>query len=188
MNVEITNSRAYIYISTRQGTLQAIVDPDQAEKVKQADRWGLYKDAKGRKFARSGKDSGQQLLHKYLYDLPPGARPLWRNGNTLDCRRSNLTIYTKDGQGIRLDPPESNTQVDMVGVDEVNKLLEDQKPKSKVRGVYFHKAAKKWNAAAYWEGKRYSLGYYDDQAEAEKVVTVFREEGPEGVKKLRGIN
>lgn len=90
MNVEITNSRAYIYISTRQGTLQAIIDPDQAEKVKQADRWGLYKDAKGRKFARSGKDSGQQLLHKYLYDLPPGARLVWVNGGYagLQARKS----------------------------------------------------------------------------------------------------
>jgi hypothetical protein len=51
--------------------------------------------------------------------------------------------------------------------------------KSTVRGVYKHKASRKWHAAAFWDGKRYSLGYFDERQAAEKEVGIFRQHGPD---------
>lgn len=56
---------------------------------------------------------------------------------------------------------------------------EEEPEKSQVRGVYRHKQAKKWHASAFWEGKRYSLGYFDVMKDAEAEVALFREHGPE---------
>ncbi|AYP68403.1 AP2 domain protein [Bacillus phage vB_BboS-125] len=184
---KIYEGAVYVDIPTRAANETFIIDRQDLDKVREADRWGLYKDAKGRKFARSGRDSGQKLLHKLLFEIPKGSRLVWKNEDTLDCRRSNLQLVDKDGNVTELEKQGDN-QVDTIGVDVLLALLEPEKPTSKVKGVYFHKAANKWTASAYWEGKRHSLGYYDDQVEAEKIVTAFREAGPEGVKKLRGIN
>lgn len=191
------NGALEVEISTRNGCEYFLTDYDQQAKVTSVDRWGLYKDAKGRKFARSGKESGQLLLHKLLFEIPKGQRLVWKNGNTLDCRRSNLQLVDNEGNVTELEPTDPNSTYQVIKTlaiqgnqkaKEVINNLEPEKPTSKVRGVYFHKAAKKWTASAYWEGKRHSLGYYDDQVEAEKVVTAFREGGPEAVKTLRGTN
>lgn len=156
-----------VNISTRNGPVVVIMDYDQKEKVDKLDRLVLYKDPNGRPLARSGKDSGQVLLHRYLFDVPKGHKLEWKNKNTLDLRRSNLRLVAKDGTITELSPEEQPTD---------NGSVENKR--SSVKGVYFHKASQRWTASAYWKGKRYSLGYFQDEQEAIDEVTVFREEGP----------
>ncbi|MED3571918.1 hypothetical protein [Cytobacillus praedii] len=156
-----------ILIQTRNGTEKALVDLDHEAEARVINRWYLYKDPKGRKMARAGREDDQVLLHRLLFDIPPGHKLEWLNGNTLDCRRKNLQLVEiKTGQIIPLFEPEI-------------------RQKSNTRGVYFHKASSKWHASAFHKGKRYSLGYFGDMHEAELEVLVFREEGPSSPKLKR---
>lgn len=148
-------------IMTRSSIEKVITDWDQKEKVEAITRWVLYKDPKKRKMARADKNDGQVLLHRYLFDIPPGHKLEWINGNTLDCRRKNLQlIETKTGQIIPLYKPEI-------------------RQKSEVKGVYFHKASSRWHASAFYAKKRYSLGYFATEEEAADQVAIFRAEGPD---------
>lgn len=192
-------------IQTRAGVEKVIVDFDQAEKVTKITRWGIYKDPKGRKMARAGKEDGQVLLHRYLFDIPQGYRLEWINGKTLDCRRKNLQlVHAKTGQTIPLYEPEirvrkpgrtggerhvtdPNSTFEALknaaeeGITEAVKIMDKLEPKKKseTKGVYFHKASNRWHAAAFFEGKRYSLGYFQTEIEAIEEVTTFRALGPD---------
>jgi hypothetical protein len=57
---------------------------------------------------------------------------------------------------------------------------EPEGPITPVRGVSWHKLKEKYEASAYWEGKRYRLGYYEayELELANAAVTEFREKGP----------
>jgi hypothetical protein len=59
----------------------------------------------------------------------------------------------------------------------INVILTD-KPQSNntsgVRGVTWHKGAKKWAASIQYKKRKYYLGYYDDLSEAERVVSEAR--------------
>ena len=46
---------------------------------------------------------------------------------------------------------------------------------SGVKGVCFDKAAKKWKARIYIDGKRKTVGYYDNLNDAEKAIRAVRE-------------
>lgn len=203
-----------IQIQTRGGLEVAYADMAHGKKLNSVDRWGIFKDSKGRKFARSGKKSGQLFLHKLLFDVPKGCHLEWKNGNTLDCRSRNLQIVDKYGQVTLLEQPQPKktyptrarkpgntptpavpelTEIEKkVGIGQQEDDYQDQPKKSDVRGVYFHKASRRWHAAAFWGGKRYSLGYYDDTAlgkqDAEQIVTNFRDGGPELTNMIRGLN
>ncbi|XJZ25995.1 hypothetical protein ACF5W4_11335 [Bacillota bacterium Lsc_1132] len=172
-------------IHTRQGAEKVIIDWDQKEKAEAITRWGLHKDRKGRKFARAGKEDGQVLLHRILVDVPKGSTLVWKNGNTLDCRRKNLQLVDKDGnitelQPQKVTPPAYATHV----TREVAKAAQEvaagtDKKTSDVKGVYFHKASQRWHASAFHGGKRYSLGYFQERKDAELEVQIFREAGPD---------
>ena len=127
------DSRYYEFeISTRNGPVKVILDYDQKDKVDKLDRVVLYKDPKGKPFARSGKDSGQVLLHRFLFEIPKGSKLEWKNGNTLDLRRTNLHLTAKDGTITELAPEEQETN---------QNSLENKK--SNVKGIYFHKASQR---------------------------------------------
>jgi hypothetical protein len=156
-----------ILIKTRNGDEVVKIDGQDIPKVEPF-HWGIYKDAKGRKLARAGKKDGQVMLHKHLFEIPKGSRLVWKNGNTLDLRRENLQLVEKDG---KVEPLKKEYTNEFEGKSE--------KKRSKVRGVYFHKHAKKWHAAAFHDKRRYSLGYFDTEDEAVEQVTIFRSEGPD---------
>jgi hypothetical protein len=149
-----------VEITTRNGSEYFQVDMADWPVIEQVQRWYLYKDPKGRKMARAGKEDDQVLLHRYLFEIPKGSRLEWINEDTLDCRRENLQLVDKDGNITPLKQPEA-------------------KKTSDVRGVYFHKAARRWHASAFWEGKRYSLGYFEEEQDAISEIEIFRAEGPE---------
>ncbi|WP_332648808.1 hypothetical protein [Lysinibacillus sp. 54212] len=150
-------------IGTRHGDETVLVDPEDKEKVEGVTRWVLYKDPKGRPLARAGREDGQVLLHRLLFEIPKGARLEWKNGNSLDLRRVNLQLVHKDGTIEQLKP-----EVQATAIEEGESI----------RGVYFHKASQRWHAAAYHEKKRVSLGYFRDKDEAVKEMNTFRSEGP----------
>ena len=155
---------AVILISTRQGNVEVKVDQEDLIFAEELYRLVLYKDPKGRPMARAGKEDGQVLLHRHLFDIPKGSRLEWINGDTLDLRRENLQFVDKEG---KVTP------------------LKQSKEKPAVKGVTFHKHAQKWTSRPYWEGKRYSLGYFATREEAENETRIFLEEGPDSPKLKR---
>lgn len=178
----ISNPYYQAEIRTKQGTEKVIMDHDQKEKIEGLDRLVIYRDHKGRKFARSGQKSGQVLLHRFLYSVPKGFKIRWKNGNTLDLRRENIELVNKEGEVKVFEPsPLIEQETSTIRKKEEH----PEKKVSSVKGVYFHKAAKKWTASPFWNKRRYSLGYYETQEEAETVTKKFREEGPELLKHLR---
>jgi hypothetical protein len=156
-----------IIVRTRQGKEIVKIDKDDSTKAAELNRLVLYKDPKGRKMARTDKKDGQVLLHRYLFDIPAGARLIWKNDDTLDLRRSNLQLEHKDGTLEELLP------------------VEPERKTSDVKGVKWHKASSSWEVRIYHEGKRYSLGYFKEVTAAEAEANLFRNEGPDSPKLKR---
>lgn len=197
-----------ITVNTREKTYLVLIDRADQELVSNVDRWVVFKDRAGNPRIRSGQESGQVFLHRLLMpDLPPRATVGFKNGNEMDYRRSNLQIVqgstvsdfidtTDEGEAAA---PETEPQTDLDTALEVftpeelethiqgnpaapaaPETPESPPPeKSQVRGVYRHKNANKWHASAFYEGKRYSLGYFEEMTDAEKEVDLFRKHGPD---------
>ena len=85
-------------------------------------------------------------LHRVLMNAPEGVEVDHVNGDGLDCRRKNmrLTTITQNQQNKRIGL--SNT--------------------SGIKGVSWHRATGKWCAQIMADGKKHSLGYFDDKNEA----------------------
>lgn len=175
----------FITLHTKKGDFQVKLDVDDYEKVKDI-RWGLYIDPNGRHMARAGTDHGRVLMHRFLFDIPKGKRMEWLNGDTLDLVKENLQLVDKTGFKQRLrepKPPATTYEVlKRMASEELPTPLKElitDKPKSAVKGVYFHKASKRWHASAFHSGKRYSLGYFEQEQDAAQEVADFRKYGPE---------
>lgn len=151
-----------VEITTRNGSEYFQVDMEDWPVIEQVQRWYLYKDPKGRKMARAGKEDDQVLLHRFLFEIPKGNRLEWINGNTLDCRRENLQLIDKDGNVTPLKVPK-----------------QEEVPNPVVKGVTFHKASQKWTSRPYYGSHRYSLGYFQTKEEAENETLIFLNEGPD---------
>lgn len=203
-------------IRTRSGDEKVIMDYVARDIADEVTRWGIFKDRQGRKLARAGKEDGQVFLHKLLVNIPKGSRLEWKNGNTLDLRRSNLQLVDKDGTVTELEPQriiepaykthearlvakqaqeESETGITYEeGYKHAMYLIGEEaeppkeKPKSDVKGVYWHKNSERWHAAAFHGGKRYSLGYFQEMKDAELEVTLFRSAGPDSPALKRNQN
>lgn len=75
----------------------AIVDDSDYEWLNQ---WKWYAQACGNRYyaaRRNGRKNGHKLLlmHRVVLDAPPSKDVDHVNGNTLDCRRSNLRLCTE---------------------------------------------------------------------------------------------
>lgn len=99
---------------------------------------GVYKD---------GKRTGTQL-HRDIMGCVPGDRKIVDhiNGNTLDCRKTNLRFCSRTGNNKNA------------------RLRKDNK--SGVKGVYWSKTENKWKAQIRSDGKVFCLGTFDDIEEA----------------------
>lgn len=51
---------------------------------------------KGAPYARAVIDGKKVYLHRFVTDCPPGYEPDHKNRCTLDCRRENLEIVTRE--------------------------------------------------------------------------------------------
>lgn len=197
-----------IIIGTRQGQVKAYVDNEDFDAVNIDGNYVMFKDKRGRPLARGCKDSGQQFIHKKIVgDIPRSSTLVYKNGNSLDYRKRNLQIIDKDGNITELAPPEP-PKVEKPKAPKAAKSKKPAAPKkqattqtpkdpngvrgkpekekrSDVKGVYHHKARNKWHASGFYEGKRWSLCYFEEQADAEREIALFRQHGPhyEGLKR-----
>ena len=98
-------------------------------------------------------------VHRLIYFMHHAVMPKYIdhiNGNTFDNRIENLreATYSQNNQNASIRKDST----------------------SKVKGVYFSKAANKWVAACQVNKKRHHLGCFATIAEAEKVLKSFREQ------------
>lgn len=133
------------YIST--------IDAEDIEMVK-IYSWCVqqYKDktrAGGSKiYAKAAISGAQKTLHRYLLKPLSTQNVDHINGNTLDNRRENLRLATKQQNA-------ANRPKDRV-----------KGATSKYKGVYFNKQTSSWCARIYVNGKGYHIGLFDTEGEA----------------------
>jgi len=89
------------------------------------------------------------FLHNLLLPLRAGYKADHANLNTLDNRRLNLRYVTNSQNGANRSKFKNNT--------------------SGYKGVYWHKATKKWCASIRVNYKSVALGYHHDPVEAAKA-------------------
>lgn len=88
-------------------------------------------------------------LHREIMCPPTGFVVDHINGDTLDNRRENLRIASKQGNAANR------------GLDAHNK--------SGFKGVFWHKQTSKWAASATVNGRRIYFGFFDDPVSAAKA-------------------
>jgi hypothetical protein len=108
---------------------------------------------------------GQHVyLHRFLLSLPP--EPIaFGNGNTLDCRRDNLTTTTAAASQTRGAIGANNT--------------------SGYKGVSFNKAAKKFKSYIKKDGKLMHLGLFET---ATAAALAYNEKAKELFGESAGLN
>lgn len=136
--------------------LVALIDTTDAHEVDKHS-WCLqqYKD-KSRHggtniYAKTALGGTQITLHRFLL-LPPKELAVDHiNGNSLDCRRENMRIASKQQNA-------ANRPKDRV-----------IKASSLFKGVHFSRQHKRWCARIYINGKGYHLGIFSTEIEAALV-------------------
>jgi hypothetical protein len=89
-------------------------------------------------------------MHRQIMNPPAGLFVDHINHNGLDNRKDNLRIVT----------PAENS---------LNKRKEKGSVSSKYKGVSFRKKLKKWTAYISYQGRRITLGCFDDEIDAAKA-------------------
>ncbi len=133
----------------------AIVDPDD---YKRLSKYKWYAKKCGKTFYASrtvwtGKNKKRIniTMHRQIINPPYPLVVDHINHNGLDNRKANLR-------------PATRTQNNM------NRLCIKMKGSpSKYKGVIWHKHTKKWNVQICYNGKRRTVGYFDDEIEAAKA-------------------
>lgn len=146
------------------GIIETVISTAKLEKAKTwPGTWFPYTDKegdiliKGHKVVTNveGYMSQQPYLHRILADTPPGFKAIHKDGNTLNNTDENL-VNVRLGQKY------------------------DDAPVQPERGVHWRQDKKKYEVAAYYDGRKYHLGLWekDKLKEANKAVTEFRQLGP----------
>jgi hypothetical protein len=115
----------------------AIIDDEDAEKVIGI-KWSVVKPNPKNWYARNSKHG---YLHRFLMDAPEGMTVDHKDGNGLDCRRSNMRIVPH-------------------GLNIANKRKSSNNT-SGYTGVTFCKQTGKWRANIMIDRKYKCLGRYD---------------------------
>lgn len=121
----------------------AIVDDDDYAELSQF-KWHYNSG-----YAVRGINRGRQkvLMHRYINKTPDGMETDHINGNKLDNRKENLRAVNSSQNNINKAMQKNNT--------------------SGTRGVFWHKATKRWVSSIGLNGKSVHIGYFKDKAEAE---------------------
>lgn len=123
----------------------AIIDAADYERVSRYRWWPL--NTPSGVYARGYVDGRRILLHRFILDAPATTLVDHRNGDRLDCRRSNLRPATS-AQNRANSGPRGGA--------------------SRYKGVIRTRSGK-WEAAAKKGGRRYYLGTYVDEAAAARA-------------------
>ena len=133
----------------------AIVDPEDYERLSKY-KWYAIKSSSTFYAARCvwdplNKKKQTIKMHREILNPPHPLVVDHINHNGLDNRKSNLR-------------PSTRTQNNM------NRLCIKRKGSpSKYKGVMWHKHTKKWNVQICYNGKRRTIGYFNDEIEATKA-------------------
>ena len=132
------------------------IDDEDAEKL--AGRtWRIHPSRHSVLYVVAGDGPSRARLHNVIGGaLPPGYTWDHINGDGLDNRKANLRPATHAQQG-----QNHRSHGDSASV---------------FRGVYWYAASRKWQAQCKLNGKKYHLGYFEDEAEAGAVAAAFRSE------------
>jgi hypothetical protein len=140
-----------IPLCRRDGSIRAhaIIDAGDARFAEH--RWSLN----GNGYAHRGAPGGFVLLHRVILGLVPGdgLEGDHVNGDTLDCRRSNLRIASH---------AENGQNVPAIG------------GASSHRGVSWESQTGRWRAIVQLNGKKVRLGRFDDEDAAASAVRAYR--------------
>lgn len=137
--VTVREGHAVLYDSSGK---EILTDVEDLERVLQYTWYVVFED--GRYLAKTDSGSEQLHLHRYLMHPPPGCFVDFRNGDGLDCRRSNLRLLTRQSNRTKSRLSSRSTS-GYKGVRRVNR---------------------RWRATITVNGKRIHLGYFDTPEEA----------------------
>jgi hypothetical protein len=129
----------------------AIVDAEDYEELSQH-KWHVMKCRRSEYAARYSTSRKHILMHRVLLNAPAGAVVDHRDVNGLNNRKSNLRLCTHQENNCNQRPRLGGT--------------------SRFKGVCRHKVIKKYVALIQKDGKRYSLGCYQDETEAAVVYDI----------------
>lgn len=155
---EIRGNVTAIFLNRKDGsTLETIIDTSDLEKVKKfKGKWYASWHPHTKSFTVRGNiKKSRVFLHRYILDAPRNLQVDHIKHNTLDNRREKL----------RLASPAENAQ---------NRKGAYTNSKTGVRGVYWNKECKKWQAHITLNFKKTCLGQYQTLKMAEQVVKAAR--------------
>lgn len=112
-----------------------------------ANKWGAY--VQGFPKGQAGNNRKRVSMHRVILNAPKGMCVDHINGNGLDNRRGNIRLCT----------PAENSY---------NRKLQHNST-SGHRGVYWHKASRRWRARISYARENISLGYYNNLEDAAKA-------------------
>lgn len=92
------------------------------------------------------------LMHRVIFQAPKGVEVDHKNGDTLCNLKSNLRLATR----------KQNSQNRKIGNGNT----------SGYKGVTWYKSSKKWRSQIQINGKKVSLGYFDDIIDAAKAYDI----------------
>jgi len=136
------------FVPLTQG-FQAIIDKDDVGLVSNHN-WCVLQTKKSIYACRKANGT-TVFLHRVILDAPSGHSVDHIDGDGLNNRRANLRLATRA----------ENNRNRKIGSDNSSGL----------KGVSFHKHAKKWQAQIRIEGKQVHLGYFREPAEAHKAYS-----------------
>lgn len=142
----------------------ALVDDADYELVKRY-TWSALKTTRSyyavRCYSIGGGKKRTELLHRVIMDAPAGMQVDHIDSDGLNCRRANMRVCTvKENHRNTRKPLSAKT--------------------SRFKGVYWMKQRNKWVAGIYYDNKRRTLGYFDEECAAarrynEEATRVFGE-------------
>lgn len=118
-------------------------------------RW--YRDKDGYAVRHAWREGKRILLGMHILIMRPsgGLEVDHIDGNRLDNRRANLRLVD--------------------GFQQAQNRKADSGARSAYRGVTWSTASNKWEARVQVHGRRYCLGFFDDELRAAEVASEFRE-------------
>jgi len=137
---------AEIFLYDKNGNLivKTLIDLEDIDKCSKY-KWGI--DGNG--YVRTDIGNSRVLLHRYILEAPKSKLVDHINLNTLDNRKSNLRLVTKQQNQMN--------QANRKG------------SKSNFKGVYWDKNRNKWYAELTHKGIKYRLGHFIDIEDAKKA-------------------
>lgn len=143
----------------------AVIDTVDLEKVKATPGWikEFIHSRTGVTYARFDRVGGRVLLHRLIMDTPKGQRVGFRDNNGLNCCKANLVNVPQFYTGPLPEPVPTPEKAEVP-------------PRSKHKGVTWHKRSGRWAATVFHKGKRYCLPYSKTEDEAAARIVAFKAE------------